>query len=205
LSLRVIGAGFARTGTNSLKVALEQLLDTRCYHMWELLAHEDHAPVWTAAARGELPDWDQLLAGYGAAVDFPAAAFWPELMDVYPDAFILLSYRDTEGWWKSCSSTAFPFVLSLPESPVKEMILTLWEHRFISDVMNESAAKSAFEAYNDNVRSTVPSERLIEWQPSDGWAPICDALGLPVPEEVFPHVNTSEEFIQERFSDKSPD
>jgi len=205
LGLRVIGAGFARTGTHSLKVALEQLLDTRCYHMWELLAHEEHAPVWTAAAHGEIPNWDHLLAGYEAVVDYPAAAFWPELMEAYPDALILLSYRDTEGWWKSCSRTAFPFVLSLPAGPVKEMIQTLWEMRFISDVMNESAAKAAFEAHNDYVRSIVPSERLIEWQPGDGWLPICHALDVPVPDEPFPHVNTSEEFILERFSVRPPD
>ena len=205
MGLRIIGAGFARTGTHSLKVALEQLLDTRCYHMWELLEHEDHAHIWTAASQGSIPDWEHLLDGYGAAVDFPAAAFWPELMDAYPDAFVLLSYRDTEDWWKSCSRTAFPFVLSLPPSPVKRMIETLWEKRFISDVMNESAAKAAFEAYNNEVRMNVPSERLIEWQPKDGWSPICNALGLAIPDEPFPHVNTSDEFIRERLSDKRPD
>jgi Sulfotransferase domain len=203
MGLRVIGAGFARTGTHSLKIALERLLGTPCYHMWELLAHQDHAPVWTEAAKGKLPDWDELLHGYGATVDFPAAAFWRELMEAYPDSLILLSYRDTESWWKSCSRTAFPFVLSLPASPVKEMIETLWEKRFITDVMNEDAAKAAFESYNNEVRMSAPRERLVEWQPQDGWSPICSALGLPVPGGPFPHVNTSDEFIRERFAGSS--
>ena len=199
--MRVIGAGLPRTGTNSLKLALEILLGGPCYHMWELLAHQDHAPVWTEAGKGKLPNWSQLLEGYRAVVDFPAAAFWPDLMKVYPDAFVLLSYRDTEGWWKSCSRTAFPFVLGLPASPVKEMILTLWEKRFITDVMNEEAAKTAFEVYNEEVRAGVPPERLIEWRIGDGSEPICAALELPIPDEPFPHVNTAEEFIQERFAD----
>ena len=204
MGLRVIGAGFARTGTNSLKLALEQLLGKPCYHMWELLAHPNHAPVWTAAARGNLPNWDELLQGYGAAVDFPAAAFWPDLMEAYPESLILLSVRDTEGWWQSCKRTAFPFVLSLPPSPVKEMIETLWEKRFTTDVTNEASAKAAFEAFNEEVREGVPSERLLEWRPEEGWAPICAALGIPVPDEPFPHVNTAEDFIREKFADSVP-
>ena len=102
MSLRVIGAGFARTGTHSLKLALEQLLGQPCYHMWELLAQPEHVPVWTAAARGKLPNWGDLLQEYGATVDFPPAAFWPELMEAYPEALVLLSVRDTEAWWQSC-------------------------------------------------------------------------------------------------------
>lgn len=200
MSLQVIGAGLPRTGTNSLKHALEQLVGEPCYHMWELLAHQDHAPVWTAAGQGETPDWSKLLEGYGATVDFPAAAFWPELMDAYPSAFVLLSLRDTESWWHSCRRTAFPFVLGLPSGPVKDMILTLWEKRFITDVMNERAAKDAFEAYNESVRVGVPKERLIEWRLGDGWEPICRALHIRAPREAFPHVNTAEEFIRERFT-----
>jgi len=174
--------------------------------MWELLAHQEHAPIWTAAGMGTLPDWSKLLDGYGATVDFPAAAFWPNLMESFPDSFVLLSLRDTESWWKSCRRTAFPFVLGMPSSPVKDMILTLWEKRFITDVMNERAAKAAFDAYNDEVRAGVPPERLIEWRLGDGWGPICAALQISVPKEPFPHVNTAEEFIRDRFANSvSPD
>jgi len=174
-----------------------------CYHMWELVEQPDHPPVWTAAARGELPDWDELLRGYGATVDFPAAAFWPELMEAYPEAVVLLSVRDTEAWWRSCSRTAFPFVLSLPPGPVKEMIDTLWETRFTSNVTDEVAAKAAFESFNQRVRDGVPPDRLVEWRPEDGWAPICAALDLPVPDEPFPHVNTTEDFIRDVLPDSA--
>ncbi len=201
MGLRVIGAGFARTGTHSLKLALEQLLGQPCYHMWELLAQPDHPPVWTAAARGKLPNWDELLQGYGAAVDFPPAAFWPELMEAFPESLVLLSVRDTEAWWQSCRRTAFPFVLSLPPSPVKEMIDTLWEKRFTTNVTDEAAAKAAFESFNEKVRKGVPPERLLEWRPEEGWAPICAALGMPIPDEPFPHVNTTEDFLRERLAD----
>jgi hypothetical protein len=197
MGLRVIGAGFARTGTNSLKLALEQLLNTPCYHMWELLEHLDHAPVWTAAATGKLPDWGELLQGYGAAVDYPAAAFWPELMDAFPESLILLSVRDTDAWWHSCNRTVFPTVQSLPAGPVKEMIDTLWETRFTTD-FTEAAAKAAFESSNEKVRRGVPPERLLEWRPEEGWEPICAALGVPVPDEPFPHLNTTEDFLRDK-------
>lgn len=184
-----------RTGTNSLKLALEQLLNTSCYHMWELVEHLDHAPVWTAAASGKLPDWSELLQGYGAAVDFPAAAFWPELMEAFPESLILLSVRDTEAWWQSCSRTVFPSVQALPASPVKEMIDTLWETRFTTDV-TEASAKAAYESFNEKVRQGVAPERLLEWRPEEGWDPICAALGVPVPDESFPHLNTTEDFLR---------
>ena len=196
MGLRVIGAGMARTGTNSLKIALEQLLNTPCYHMWELFEHLDHAPVWTAAARGKLPDWSELLQGYGAAVDFPAAAFWPELMEAFPESLILLSVRDTEAWWQSCNRTVFPTVQSLPTGVVKEMIDTLFETRFTTDV-TEAAAKAAYESFNEKVRQGVPPERLLEWRPEEGWDSICAALGVPVPDEPFPHLNTTEDFLRD--------
>ena len=190
-----------RTGTNSLKLALERLLGEPCYHMFECYEHPEHMPLWTAAAHGDPPDWDELLSGYGAAVDFPPAAFWPELMRAYPEALILLSVRDTDGWWASASRTIFPSVLAMPASPLREMIDALWSRRFTLAVEDEKAAKAAFEKFNDQVRTGVPSERLLEWRPGDGWEPICAALELPVPPEPFPHVNTTEEFLETRVSD----
>ncbi len=165
--------------------------------MWELFAQPDHAPVWTAAARGKLPNWSELLQGYGAAIDFPPAAFWPELMEAFPESLILLSVRDTEAWWQSWIRTACPYVLSLPAGPVKEMIETLWEKRFTTNVTDEAAAKAAFESFNERVREGVRSERLLEWRPEEGWAPICAALGMPIPHEPFPHVNTTVDFLRE--------
>ena len=187
-----------RTGTNSLKLALERLLGEPCYHMFECFQRPEHMPLWTRAAQGDPPDWDELLSGYGAAIDFPPAAFWPELMGAYPEALILLSVRDTDGWWISASQTVFPFVLAMPPGPLREMIDALWSARFTLAVEDEQAAKAAFEKFNEQVRAEVPPERLLEWRPGDGWEPICAALEVPVPSESFPHVNTTMEFLETR-------
>src|SRR5262245_52291601 len=105
--MRLIGAGLGRTGTLSLKIALEKLLGGPCYHMMEVLAHPDHVALWTGAARGRMPDWHALFGGYRAVVDWPAASFYRELMQAFPDAVVLLSLRDAESWWRSAHATIF--------------------------------------------------------------------------------------------------
>ncbi len=198
MTLRVIGAGLGRTGTNSLKLALERLLQKPCYHMWEVFSHPDHAPIWTAATQGEFPDWDAFLGDYGATIDFPAAAFWPELMAAYPQSLVLLSVRDTDAWWDSCRRTIFSTEFPAPPAPIAEMIDHMWRERFTAKIDDEALTKAAFEAFNDRVRQAVPPERLLEWRPGDGWGPLCAALGVAVPDDPFPHVNTSGSFMQER-------
>src|SRR5688572_13224161 len=101
MTLQVVGAGLGRTATKSLKIALEHVLAAPCYHMDEVFAHPGHIPAWHAAAQGRMPDWHTLLAGYHAVVDWPAAAFWPELSKAFPDALVLLSVRDPQSWWQS--------------------------------------------------------------------------------------------------------
>ena len=106
--MRLVGAGLGRTGTMSLKLALEQLLEGRCYHMMEVFGRPDDIPVWHRAVRGEYPDWAAFLRDYDAAVDWPVAAFWRELADAFPDAPVLLSTRrDADAWWTSASETIF--------------------------------------------------------------------------------------------------
>lgn len=120
MTLRVIGAGQARTGTTSLKLALEQLLGGPCYHMFEVFAYPAHIPVWHRAARGTLPDWQVFLDGYRAAVDLPAAAFWRELAAASPGALIVLSGRDSaEQWWDSASPCRVPRPRTRPVRPAK--------------------------------------------------------------------------------------
>jgi hypothetical protein len=198
VALKVVGAGLGRTGTNSLKLALEHLLGKPCYHMWEVFSNPEHAPVWTAALRGTAPDWDDFLSGYGATIDFPAAAFWPELMEAYPNALVLLSVRDTDAWWKSCARTIFSTDLPPPPAPMGEMIDQMWASRFTTNIADEAAAKKAYESFNNKVRQHVPADRLLEWQPGDGWEPICAALGMEIPVNPFPHVNSSADFLHER-------
>jgi hypothetical protein len=190
VTLRVVGAGLGRTGTNSLKVALERLLGEPCYHMMEVFTHSEHIPVWHAAARGQMPDWRTLFAGFGAAVDWPAAAFWPELSAAFPDALVLLSVREPQSWWQSASETIFPFIGQQAGSEWHAMVDALFAARFTTAIDDPAAAIAAFERHNARVRAAVPAHRLLEWRAADGWAPLCAALGVPVPNEPVPHTNT---------------
>lgn len=159
MTLRVVGAGLGRTGTTSLKVALEQLLGGPCYHMMEVFPREDHVARWQAAGRGQAVDWDALFEGFVATTDWPACSFWQEILERNPDAPVLLSTRSSpEAWWKSARDTIFFGLMEVPPP-------------------------------TDPTRSASR-----QWQPGDGWAPICEALGLPVPNAPFPHANTTEEF-----------
>ena len=202
MGLRVVGAGLGRTGTHSLKIALEQLLGGPCYHMVETFSHPEHVPAWAAAAQGNLPDWRTLFAGYRAAVDWPTAAYWRELADAYPDALVLLSVRPADEWWKSANQTIFQVLQRPPKAapegrvggPDPDWTTRMLANRFTPRWREESEAKRAFERHNDEVRRTIPASRLLEWRPSDGWGSICSALKLPVPETPFPHANSTGEF-----------
>ncbi|HVT64819.1 MAG TPA: sulfotransferase [Mycobacteriales bacterium] len=205
MALKVVGAGLGRTGTNSLKVALEQLLGEPCYHMLEVIPRPEHIDVWAAAYDGTPPDWEQLYAGFGASVDWPAGPFWAQIAEAFPDALILLSVRDPDAWWQSASDTIFKGMAVAidgdPDSAWTQMASRMVS-TFSPDWRDESAAKAAFVAHNDHVRRTAPGDRLLEWRASDGWAPICERLGVPVPDEPFPHVNTTDDFramFKERF------
>lgn len=201
MDLKVIGAGLGRTGTASLKMALEQLTGGRCYHMFEVFEQPDAVPAWHELVRGESDDWDALLDGYAASVDWPASAFWPELSAANPGAIVLLSSRATpEQWWGSMANTIVP-TLTMDIPPEAEgmaehraMVLDLFALRFTPNWRDPEDAMAAYERHNARVRSEVPSERLVDWQPGDGWEPICAALGVAVPPEPFPHENTSAEF-----------
>ena len=193
MTLRVVGAGLGRTGTLSLKVAPERLLGGPCYHMTEVFAHPDHVEAWHAAARGTMPDWDALFRGYAAAVDWPAASFWREIHAAFPDAWVLLSTRDPASWWKSASTTIFP-TSRQARGAWREMVDAVFASRFTAALDDEDACRAAFERHNAEVRRRAPARRLLEWTASRGWAPLCEALGVAIPAEPFPRVNTSEEF-----------
>lgn len=194
MSLRIVGAGLPRTGTNSLKRALEQLLGGRCYHMREIPGHPfDLGDGWDRALAGEKPDWQEILAGYTAAVDWPASMFWRELSEANPDALVLLSVRDTpETWWGSADKTILPVarMALAPDWDEGRGLLTLLE-RFTGTAHWDDPATlmAAYERYRAEVRQAVPRERLLEWRADEGWEPLCRALDLPVPEEPFPWTN----------------
>lgn len=203
--MRVIGAGLGRTGTASLKIALERLLDGPCYHMSEVFERPGDVPIWHSAVRGEPVDWGTIFSGYEAAVDFPTAVFWEELADAYPDAYVLLSVRDADSWWRSARETILPTVTTPPDPDASDdrrawhaMVGDLFRTRFATDLSDETAVKAAFDRHLAAVRAGIDPERLVEWHPSRGWEPLCDTLGLPVPGDPFPHTNTTEEFLARR-------
>ncbi len=199
MSLKVVGAGLGRTGTHSLKIGLEKLLGEPCYHMLEIFNNPTHVGLWHDAALGKPVNWDELFTGYGAAVDWPASAFWPELSSIYPDALIVLSVRDAEAWWDSAKDTIFPRIGGTGDSEERkrwlEMVQAVLGSRFTMDVQNKQACIDAFNKHNDNVKATAPANRLLIWQATDGYEPLAKALGVPVPDEPFPLTNTKAEFI----------
>jgi hypothetical protein len=201
MTLRVVGAGLGRTGTASLQLALQQLLDGRCYHMGETFGRPDDIPVWHAAVLGSTPDWNAFLAEFVAAVDWPACEFWQELADANPDALVLLSTRESaDAWWKSAHDTIFTITTrevpadAPPVFGAQIAMVTDMFARFCPEWQDETAAKRAYEEHNARVRATVDPDRLLEWRPGDGWEPICAALDVPVPDEPFPHVNSTAAF-----------
>ena len=209
--LRVVGAGLGRTGTHSLKIALERLLGAPCYHMVEVFKRPADLAAWQAAATGEPPDWHKLFDGFAATVDWPSAGFWREIAEAFPDAIILLSNRDADGWWKSATRTIFEGFRRQDRQPTDAtadgptarpadnpafgaMVSALLTKTFTPDFLDETAAKAAFDRHAADVRQRAPKNRLVEWRVQDGWGPLCAALGVPIPSEPFPVSNTTEEF-----------
>jgi hypothetical protein len=198
MTIQLIGAGLGRTGTHALKLALERLLDSTCHHMAEVFGHPEELPAWEAAMRGDRVDWPDVLDEYAAIVDYPGAAVWQDLADAYPEAPILLSTRDSaQTWWDSASATIL--AARPPEDTDfgrrwEAMTATMFARTLGDDLTDPAAVMAAYDAHNATVRATVPPDRLFEYQPGDGWAPLCAALGLPEPDEPFPHTNSRDEF-----------
>ena len=210
--MEVIGAGLFRTGTTSLKAALEELGFGPCYHMTELFEHPEHVRFWEAARRGEPVDWDDFLGEYEAAVDWPAGAFYEELMEKYPDAKVLLSVRDPERWYESTRNTIYELSRISMMSPLsrttsrlvglfvpaigtvgrmnKEMV---WDEAFDGRFEDKDHAKAVFERHNAEVRRKVPPEKLLVYEVEQGWGPLCEFLGVRTPDEPFPHLNDTAE------------
>jgi len=204
MTLDVIGAGFGRTGTNSLKLALEQLGFGPCHHMFEVRDNPRLVPYWAAAARGQMPDWDELFDGYRSTVDWPSAAFWRELADHYPDAPVILSVRPPEAWFKSVMATIYPSMRDragrTPNDRARgDMAWELIVQQTFSGRMDDAAhAMAVFEAHNTEVQRTIAPDRLLTFDVAEGWAPLCRHLGVTVPETPFPRTNSTEQFRSRR-------
>lgn len=206
--MNVVGAGFGRTGTTSLKAALEELGFGNAYHMTEVFTHPHHARVWQAAQQGEWVDWEGFFDGYGVAVDWPACAFYEELMQAFPEAKVILTLRDPDRWYESMRNTIYgihrissgplPMRLALSIArlfvPGVSAIVRLaddivWEGTFDGRFEDRRHAVETFERHNAEVRRRVPANRLLVYDVREGWGPLCEFFGVEIPDKPFPHLN----------------
>ena len=195
MTLKVIGAGFGRTGTASLKIAMEKLLGGPCYHMTEVLGRPGQVDLWLDVIAGK-PDWPAIFGDYLATVDFPACNYWRELSEFYPDAKIVLSVRDPERWFASTQKTIFSKKMQTYQDGNKwgDMAKGTIDVHLGGDLNDKDAIIGAYLAHNEAVKSAFGPERVLEFEAKQGWAPLCEFLGVTVPDEPYPNVNSSEEF-----------
>lgn len=199
MAIRVFGAGVGRTGTYSLKLALEQLGYGPCHHMEEVVkAPERQVPLWSAAARG-FPDFETAYDGFNSAVDWPTAAFWRELADAYPDAKVILTTRSPESWCDSYSQTIQALLSAMDTAPARfrpwfEMAIAVIEKSGIGVGKDREGLVAAYNAHVEAVRSTIPADRLLVFDVRDGWEPLCTFLDKAPPATPFPRTNNRDEF-----------
>ena len=206
MALEVIGPGFGRTGTNSLKLALEQLGFGPCHHMFEVRDNPQRLADWQKAARGEAVDWDKTFHGYRAQVDWPGARYWRELVGHYPKAKVILTVRDPDEWFESVQKTILPFIAARGShsSPHMDAIAEMG-HQAISvqvfhDRLHDRAhAIRVFKDHTAQVRAEIPKERLLVLDVAEGWEPLCRFLGVRVPAVPFPKTNSTREFKEDEW------
>jgi len=196
--MRIIGAGFGRTGTMSLCAALEKLGYDPCYHMIEVFKHPGHIKIWQAAADGKAVDWQAFLGQYNSGLDYPVVGFYRDLMAAFPDAKVILTVRDPAKWYESTIETIYQgtvmpqWLLELlpPFKGMNRMIeATTWDRMFQGRFEDRNYAIKVFEDHIAEVQQIVPAERLLVFSVKDGWEPLCNFLGAPVPDDPFPHIN----------------
>lgn len=199
MGLKVIGAGFGRTGTRSLKTALEELGFGRCYHMEEILKNPSHMKQWAEIMGGGKADWKELFKGYQSSTDWPVAAYYKDLMTVYPDAKIILTVRDPESWHVSIMGTLYQFgrsrrygrwiqIIPWAYQFFNAMEKVIWEGIFHNKLEDKSHAIAVFNNHIEEVKRIVPEERLLIFEARHGWEPLCEFLNVPVPaNKPYPH------------------
>jgi len=205
MTLKIIGAGFGRTGTTSLQAALQHLGFQKCYHMTELLKRPTHAKLWNQTwdnvTAGKEPEWSKIFADYQATVDWPACAYYQELMEAYPDAKVLLSVRDPERWYESVRDTIYPlssswfmylvaFLIPSTRQMYEFIHKLVWTGTFNKQFEDQAYAISIFNEHIAAVKAHVPPEKLLVYNVKEGWEPLCRFLEVDAPSDLpFPHLN----------------
>jgi hypothetical protein len=197
--MKIIGAGFGRTGTLSLKHALEELGFGPCYHMKTALTRPWHIPFWLNAERKSARQWRKFFRNYQATVDWPASEFYKELTEVWPEAKVILTYRDPESWYQSCLKTIYRmqnyFPWWFPKIFVKLQDKHIWQGRFQGRFEERDFAISNYLAHIEEVKKLVPPEKLLVYDVRQGWEPLCDFLNIPVPDQDFPHLHDTDAYL----------
>jgi len=199
MTLQVIGTGVGRTGTYSLKLAINQLEFGPCHHMEEVLLNMPvQVPLWSAALNGQA-DWKTIYNGYRSTVDWPTAGFFHELLGAYPSAKFVLTHRDPESWADSFGATIYKLVADRDQAPPEmkewlEMAVGVITKTGFPEGLTRDDLIEAFIAHNDAVKNTIPAGQLLVYEVKDGWEPLCEFLGKPVPSEPFPRTNDRAEF-----------
>ena len=197
--VRVIGAGFGRTGTLSFTRALEELGFGPTYHMQEVMRRPSHVDQWLRYARTGEVDWDELFCGFGSGVDYPVSCVWEELASHFPDAKVVLTLRDPQEWWASTASTIYGFRTAFPAWIVRGVPMIgrwlemadrlVWDGLVDGRFTDRGHAVEVFERHIEYVLAACPPDRLLVFNVSDGWEPLCAFLDVPVPGHAFPHLN----------------
>lgn len=199
MTMHVIGTGIGRTGTYSLKLAIEQLGLGPCHHMEEVIFNmPTQVPLWSGAVSGN-PEWTSIYGGYSSAVDWPTAGFFRELLEAYPNAKFVLTHRSPNSWADSFGETIYKLMAGKDEAPPEmhdwmEMATGVLSKTGFPEGLDREALIEAFNAHNDAVKKTIPASQLLVYEVKEGWEPLCEFLGVPVPDEPFPRTNGRAEF-----------
>ena len=202
MSLAVIGPGFGRTGTMSLKHALERLGFGPCHHMEEVFAHPEQIPHWQAVAASRPVVWDDVFAGYRSQVDWPGAHPWRELAIAYPQSKVILFVRPEAAWWTSFSATIGALFDAPDQVPLPPHLRTMRDvviemvqvQTFGCPSTDREGVLAAYRRRTEEACAAIPAERLLVFDVAEGWAPLCRFLDVPVPDVPFPRLNSTEQF-----------
>ena len=199
MTMKIIGTGVGRTGTYSLKLAINQLGFGPCHHMEEvILKMPVQVPLWSAALNGE-PEWPAIYDGYESAVDWPTAGFFRELREAFPTARFVLTHRSPESWADSFGATIYELIANRDQAPPEMRDWLAMSAGVIARTgfplgLDRKGLLEAFVAHNEAVKAAIPADQLLVFEVKEGWGPLCEFLGVPVPDAPFPRTNDRAEF-----------
>jgi hypothetical protein len=204
--MKVFGAGFGRTGTMSLKFALEKLRIGPCYHMREVVSRPSHIKLWYDISRGEHPNWNRLFSGFNSAVDFPVCLFYKQLINIFPEAKFILTLRDFDTWYISTANTIYKVPSILPDwfervvYPIRMFIVMqvnlIWVGLFKNNFSDRDSTKLVYYEHIESVKKIIPADKLLIYNVKEGWEPLCEFLDVDVPDIPFPKVNDTVEMLR---------